>query len=74
MNLRRLGFTKQEFAYALGCGVTKVDEIIGTGKVRAVKNGKRVLIPVDEAERYVRELPPADIKPHSNSRGPKVVA
>jgi excisionase family DNA binding protein len=64
MNLRKLAFTKQEAAYALGCGITKVDELIGTKQLAAVKSGRRVLITTAEIERYLAELPPADIKPH----------
>jgi excisionase family DNA binding protein len=67
MNLRKLAFTKQEAAYALACGVTKIDELIGTKQLAAVKSGRRVLISAAELERHLRELPPADIKPHHGS-------
>jgi excisionase family DNA binding protein len=66
MNLRRLCYSKQEAAYALSCGTTKIDELIGTGLLKAVKSGRRLLIPAEDLERFLHELPLARLKPHSN--------
>jgi excisionase family DNA binding protein len=71
MVLQKLAYGKQEAAYALDCGVTKIDELIATGQLKAVKSGKRVLITAEELKRYLRELPPAEIKAHSNSPAEK---
>src|SRR5258707_10634314 len=71
MQLQKLAYSKQEAAYALSCGITKIDELIATGQLKAVKSGKRVLITDEELKRYLRELPSAEIKAHSNSPAEK---
>ena len=38
-------------------------EEIGLGNLEAVKDGKKTLITVESIERYMRNLPPAVIKP-----------
>lgn len=41
----------------IGVGNTKGYELLGAGKIRAVKLGTRTLIPQSEINRYCRELP-----------------
>lgn len=43
----------------IGCGTTKGYELLGEGKIRAVKSGSRTLIPQSEINRYRKELPTA---------------
>jgi excisionase family DNA binding protein len=52
----------------LGHGITFVYEALGDGRLRAVKSGKRTLIPVAELHAYVANLPPAKIKPDNKER------
>jgi excisionase family DNA binding protein len=43
----------------IGCGNTKGYELLGAGKIRAVKMGTRTLIPQSEVNRYQKGLPAA---------------
>lgn len=45
----------REFCARYRIGRTKLYELLGAGKIRAVKVTGRVLIPVDEGERILRE-------------------
>jgi len=56
---RPLAVRRKAAAAMIGCGTTKVDELIATGRIDAVKSGKHLLITVVELERYIASLPPA---------------
>jgi excisionase family DNA binding protein len=51
----------------IGIGNTKFYELLGTGKIRAVKLGARTLIPESEIERFRRELPSARFSPRTKA-------
>jgi hypothetical protein len=66
LNLRQPGFRplalrRRPAANAIGVGVTKLDLLIATGDIAAVKSGKCLLIPVAELERYLASLPRAEL-------------
>jgi excisionase family DNA binding protein len=54
----RLAYSPDEAAKASGQGRTKVFQDIKTGKLRAVKNGRRTLILRPDLEEYLRSMPP----------------
>jgi excisionase family DNA binding protein len=56
-----LALRRKPAANALGFGVTKLDLLIATGEIGAVKSGKCLLIPVAELERYLANLPRAEL-------------
>jgi len=57
MNVReRLLVSVPEAAQLLGIGRTKVWSLIYTRRLKAVRIGRRTLIPRAELERFVREL------------------
>ncbi len=65
--MMKVALTKLEAAHAIGCGKTKLEELIDSGVIKAVRSGKVVLIPVKELERYIASLPAAvEDKTHSN--------
>jgi hypothetical protein len=47
----------------LGVGRSKVYNLLGLGKLRAVKADKRVLVLIDSIREYQRSLPPAKFAP-----------
>lgn len=51
--------TIEETCTALSLGRTTVHFLIKSGDIRAVRIGRRVLVPRDELERYVAALPRA---------------
>jgi hypothetical protein len=51
-----------------GWGRTKTYELIGEGKLEAIKMGTRLLILVDSCEALVASLPPAVIAPRRPKR------
>jgi excisionase family DNA binding protein len=53
----KLAYTLEEFHRAGGPGRSRAYELIAEGKLRAVKDGNRTLIPVEEARRYIASLP-----------------
>jgi hypothetical protein len=58
-----LAYRRPEAAAAIGCGISKLDEEIAAGKIKAKKTGKNLIIPVAELERYISELPDAHLAP-----------
>lgn len=48
-----------ETAKRIGCGRTKVYQMIAAGELRALKIGNRTVVPDDEIERVITSLPPA---------------
>ena len=53
---RKLALSIPEFLAAVPIGRTKLYEELGAGRLRAVKVGKRTLIPIIEAERWLATL------------------
>lgn len=53
---QRLLVSVSEAAELLGLGRTKTWALVRAGELRSVRVGKRVLVPVRELERFVREL------------------
>lgn len=45
-----------EAAHALGIGRTRTWQLVYQGRLKAVRIGRRTLIPRSELERFVREL------------------
>jgi excisionase family DNA binding protein len=52
----------------LGRGVSTIYELIGSGKIRAVKSDARTLIVVESLHEYAASLPPAKVRPPRNRR------
>src|SRR5215813_2657551 len=53
-------------AVMLGRGVQAIYDLIGGGKIRAVKSDGRTLIVVESLHEYAASLPPAKIAPPRN--------
>jgi hypothetical protein len=52
----------------IGRGTQAIYDLIGGGKIRAVKSDGRTLIVVDSLREYAATLPPAKVKPPRNRR------
>ncbi len=59
--MEKAAFAILEFCSWAGIGRSKVYSEIGAGRLKAVKAGKRTLIPVTEAQRWLESLEPAEI-------------
>jgi excisionase family DNA binding protein len=55
-------FTVNDAAAYSGIGRTRLYELIGAGKLEALKAGKRTLIVSDSLRRYLETLPRADVR------------
>jgi excisionase family DNA binding protein len=53
----KLALTVEEAARALGIGRTKLFAEIAAGRLRAVKFGRRTLVPVEDARAFLASLP-----------------
>jgi excisionase family DNA binding protein len=51
MELEKLGFSQKETAYVTGLSVHAVIKHVRLGNIRAVRLGRRVIIPKSEVER-----------------------
>jgi excisionase family DNA binding protein len=60
MNIEPLAFTIDRFCAFTGIGRSKAYELISSGRLQAIKLGKRTLIRFEEARRFVDSLPPAE--------------
>jgi hypothetical protein len=59
--MEKLLYTRPEAEAAIGCKTTRLYELIGTGKLRARKLGKRLMIEGDSLREFVASLPIAEI-------------
>ena len=50
-------YTPREFCAAYGMGRTRLYDLIAQGKIEAVKDGPKTLIPVESAESWAASLP-----------------
>lgn len=50
-------YTVKDFCRAYGMGRTRLYGLIGQGKIEALKDGARTLIPVESAEAWAASLP-----------------
>jgi hypothetical protein len=50
----------------LGRGTQAIYDLIGGGKIRAVKSDGRTLVRVDSLREYADSLPPAKVRPPRN--------
>jgi len=66
----KLAYTIDELAKAICLSKARLYELLNSGDLRAVKCGGRTLIPVDEARRFIRELPPAEFSGQKSLRSP----
>jgi hypothetical protein len=57
---------------ALGRGVQAIYDLIGAGKIRAVKSDGRTLIVVESLHEYARTLEPAKIAPPRKRTPPRL--
>ena len=53
MTKGRLAYSKKEAAAATSISVRSIDYLIGNGRLKAVKIGRRVVIPAQELEKLV---------------------
>lgn len=60
---KRLGYSINEYAAANDMGRDKIYDAIRSGKLKAVKWGRRTIIPAGEAERFIAELPLLQLSP-----------
>ena len=56
-----LAFTIADASKVSGLGRTSIYELIGAGKLRAIKAGNRTLIPADALRAFIASLPSAQI-------------
>ena len=52
--IQRIGYTPDEAAVSMGMGKTLVFALIKEGKLGVVRLGKKVLIPVEEIQDFMR--------------------
>lgn len=52
-----ISLTIKDAAAASGLGATKLYELIGKGKIQAVKEGRRTLILAESLRRHIEGLP-----------------
>ncbi len=60
---RRLGYSINEYAATNAVGRDQVYDAIRSGKLKAVKWGRRTIIPAEEGERFISELPALQLPP-----------
>jgi hypothetical protein len=56
----------------IGRGTQAIYDLIGGGKIRAVKSDGRTLIVVQSLREYAATLPPAKVRPPRNRRPPRL--
>lgn len=54
--------TTTEAAHAIGCGRTRLYELMGEGRLDARSCGGRTLVTMDSLRRFADSLPRADIR------------
>ena len=57
-----ISYTIDDTRGVLGIGRSRIYELIGEGKLTAVKSGSRTLVLADSVRSYVASLPAADIR------------
>jgi excisionase family DNA binding protein len=55
----RLALSIKEAAHVAGFGRSTLYQALASGQLKAVKLGRRTLIPADELRRFLNALPPA---------------
>ncbi|MEQ1819536.1 MAG: helix-turn-helix domain-containing protein [Terricaulis sp.] len=50
-------YTVKQFCAAYGMGRTRLYDLIAQGKIEAVKDGPKTLIPIESAEAWAASLP-----------------
>lgn len=60
--LKPLAYTVQNAGAAIGCGTTKLYELMSSGTLDCRKLGGRTIILAESLENYIASLPPADIR------------
>jgi excisionase family DNA binding protein len=58
----RLAYSVSDAGRAIGVGVTKLYQLIGSGQIEARKAGGKTLIPAESLRAYLESLPRADIR------------
>ena len=56
----------------IGRGTQAIYDLIGGGKIRAVKSDGRTLIVVESLREYAASLPPAKVRPPRHRRPPRM--
>jgi excisionase family DNA binding protein len=59
----RLAYSVDEMAVLTGCGRDKIYQAIRERKLVAVKLGRRTLVTVAAAQRFLEDLPPLQLPP-----------
>lgn len=57
--------TIAEACAACRIGRTRLYELIGTGEIRAIKQGRRTLVKVQDLQRFIETLPAMKLKSKS---------
>jgi excisionase family DNA binding protein len=63
-----LAVRRREAARLLGVGLSKIDELVATAQLRAVKSGKCLLIIYSSLQAYAEALPEAKLQLPSHIR------
>lgn len=61
-NARIIGFSIKETKEQLSIGHTRLYELLGSGELTAVKLGRRTIVTAESLNRFIAQLPRADIK------------
>lgn len=64
----KLNYSRVEAAEALGLSVSTIDVLVGRGMLRVRRQGKRVLIPQEEIERFAKREHASLWPPKQNGR------
>lgn len=51
----KIAYSIRETAQALGCGINKAYELVNTGQLRSFRFGKKIMIPIQDIEKLVKE-------------------
>ena len=62
MNYEPLAYRLDDAKRLIGCGTTRIYELIGAGALDARKAGNRTLVTAASLRQYVDNLPKADIR------------
>lgn len=49
----RRALSVAEVSHALGLGLNKTYELVNSGRIKAVREGGRIIVPVTEIDRYL---------------------
>jgi excisionase family DNA binding protein len=69
--MEQLAFSIAEACKVASTGRTALYEAINSGRLRAVKHGRRTLVLAGDLRAYIEGLPPIRVKPEQSSCRPR---